>query len=116
MTAYEIAEEWQTNYTNTPLEERIEWHKKNGLVFITPKIFVIASEVYFDKEQEDIDMETTSPNAWFIELATSSDKMTPIREIMRVLPTKREWVLWCRDGINKLHSYNWDKLARKVGL
>ena len=116
MTAYEIAEEWQTNYTNTPLEERIEWHKKNGLVFITPKLFVIASEVYFDKEQEDIDMETTSQNAWLIELATRSDKMTPIREIMRVLPTKREWVLWCRDGINKLHSYNWDKLARKVGL
>jgi len=116
MTAYEIAEQWQKDYTTTPLQERIDWHTKNGLIFITPQLFVIAFETYFDKEQEDIDMETTSPNAWFIELAASSDRTMPIRNIMQVLTKKNDWVLWCRRGINSLHSYNWDKLARKVGL
>ena len=116
MTAYEIANKWQLQYGEEPLQERIDWHKDFGLVFITKKLFILATEVYYNTKEEDLDMFTLHPNAWFIELAASSDKMTPIREIMRVLPTKREWVLWCRDGINKLHSYNWDKLARKVGL
>lgn len=116
MNAYELAEVWQNKHGEDTLEERIEWHKKFGLVFITKKLFILATEVYYNSKEEDLDMLPLHPNAWFIELATSSDKMTPIKEIMRVLPIKREWVIWCKNGVSKLHSYNWDKLARKVGL
>lgn len=116
MTAYDIADEWQRRHSYIPLEERIEWHKRNGLIFITKKLFIIACESYYNQNEEDLEMNATNPNAWFIELAASSDRTIPLREIMAVLPNKQDFVLWCRRGINRLHTYNWDKLARKVGL
>jgi hypothetical protein len=116
MNAYEIAEEWQKKYGEGTLQERIEWNQKFGLVFITPKIFILANEVYYNIEEEDLDMTSANPNAWFIELAASSNPMTPIKEIMRALPSKQEFVIWVKRNVNKLHAYKWDKLARKVGL
>ena len=59
MNAYELAQEWQNKYGEDSLEERIEWHKKFGLVYVTPKLFILASELTYDPITKDLDMHNT---------------------------------------------------------
>jgi hypothetical protein len=116
MNAYEIAEEWQKKYGDETLQERIEWHQKFGLVFITPKIFILASEFNYDPITKNLHMQTANNNAWFIELAANATGESLFEHIKRILPNKQDWVLWYRRGADNLHAYNWDEFARKAGV
>ena len=116
MNAYEIAEEWQKKYGDETLQERIEWHQKFGLVFITPKIFILANELTYDPITKDLYMHNTFPNAWFIELAANASNESVFKNIVRILPNKQEWTLWFRRGSDKLHAYKWDEFTRKAGV
>ena len=107
MTAYELANDWQSRFSDHKLEERIGWHRDNGLVFITRDLLVLANEARYT----DGDLELVAPpNAWFIELAVSSRKMR-LLDILNVLPVEREWVTWCRRGGDKLHAHSWAVLS-----
>jgi hypothetical protein len=120
MNAYEIAEEWQKKYGEGTLQERIEWHKNFGLVYITPTLFFIANEVYYDYEEKFLYMNVTNTNSWFIELATNTDHNMSFKEkmkkMMQILPSKKDFVLWYRRESYLLHCYKWDNVARKVGF
>jgi hypothetical protein len=116
MTAYEIANKWQLQYGDESLQERIDWHKEFGLVFITPKIFILASELNYNPLTKYLDMQTSNTNAWFIELAANATGESLFEHIKRILPNKKEWVLWLRRGSSKLHAYKWDEFARKAGV
>jgi hypothetical protein len=116
MTAYDLANKWQLQYGEEPLQERIDWHKDFGLVFITKKLFILASELNYDPETKDIDMQTSNTNAWFIELAANATSESVFKHIVRILPNKQEWTLWFRRGSDKLHAYKWDEFTRKAGV
>lgn len=116
MNAYELAEVWQNKHGEDTLEERIEWHKKFGLVYITPKLFILASELTYDPITKDLDMQNTFTNAWFIELAINASNESLFEHVKRVLPNKTEWVVWYRNAIEKVHAYKWDEFARKAGV
>jgi hypothetical protein len=116
MNAYELAQEWQNKYGEDTLEERIEWHKKFGLVYVTPKLFILASELTYDPITKDLYMHNTFTNAWFIELAINASDESLFEHVKRVLPNKAEWVVWYRNSVEKVHAYKWDEFARKAGV
>jgi hypothetical protein len=102
----------------TPFEEILGEHLSYGLVHSTPECFLLAREVTWDPVQRAI-VEPGPVNAWFVELAASSDHSFPISEFLRVATRPHEFVLWCRQAMGRkhdIHSYRWDHLARRVGL
>ncbi len=50
------------------------------------------------------------------ELAANATGESLFEHIKRILPNKKEWVLWLRRGSDKLHAYKWDEFARKAGV
>jgi hypothetical protein len=108
MTAYEIASSWQLKFSNHKLEDRINWHQNNGLVFITPGLLVLANEARYTEGDLELG---AAPNAWFIELAVRVGGKMRLLDIFNVLPVERDWVTWCRRGSDKLHAHRWGALS-----
>jgi len=105
---------WDENVTTETFEETLGWHLSNGLVYSTPHAFMLAHECYWDGKEDSYEGE---PNAWFVELAAAVGHANPVREFMRVASRPHEWALWHRHGsFERVKAYDWNKLARKVGL
>ncbi len=127
MLAWERARQWQQENCMTPFEDVLGSHLSWGLVYSTPSVFLLASQVIWDPVKKEIiaDQPLSSlqqPNAWFVELAASSTNCSlrsPICEFLRVASQPLEFCLWRRASKNRvhdIHSYRWDKLASRVGL
>jgi hypothetical protein len=101
----------------TPFEEILGTHLSCGIIHSTPSIFLLAREVTWDPVGHEII--EGDPNAWFVELASSSAHATPVREFLRIVPHPHAWALWCRQSPGRkhdIHAYAWNKLSARVGL
>ena len=117
MTPWQTAAEWQKEHSPEGFEECIGRHLSNGFVWSTPYCFMLASEVYWDKEREAFGLNGEDPNAWFVTLAASNEACaSAAKEFMRIAPWKHPWALWCRRGEMRVRAFDWEKLSRKVGL
>jgi hypothetical protein len=115
MLSWQRAKQWWDNHsTNETFEETLGWHLTNGLIYSTPQIFLLARETHWDGAEANDD--AGPHNAWFVELAASADHANPVREFLRVASRPQQWALWCRHNSFEVRAYDWNKLARKVGL
>jgi hypothetical protein len=117
MLPWQRAKEWHdNNVTTEPFEETLGWHLTNGLVYSTDKVFLLAREVYWDADRQEVNDERQDHNAWFVELAAAVGHANPIREFLRVASRPQPWALWCRHNSFEIRAYPWGKLAKKVRL
>jgi uncharacterized membrane-anchored protein len=116
MTPWQRAKAWHDDHvTDETFEETLGWYLTHGLVYSTPEVFLLARQVYWDAEAEEMH-DDREPNAWFVELAASAGHANPVREFMRVASRPQQYALWCRHNQFEIRAYDWRKLARKVGL
>ena len=117
MAPWQTASEWQREHQTEAFEDRVGFHLSCGFVWSTPAVFMLAREVYWDREMQRFGLNGEEPNAWFVELAAANEACgNPVRELMRVAPWPHEYALWCRRGEMRVREFRWDKLSRKVGL
>lgn len=117
MTPWQKAKQWwDENTTDETYEETLGWHLSNGVVHSSPQAFMLAHEVYWDAEREEIGDDDREPNAWFVELAAAVDHANPVREFMRIVPHAQQYALWVRHNSFEIRAYDWKKLAKKVRL
>lgn len=118
MTPWERARIWHDEHISTEtFEESFGWHLSCGYVWSTPEVFLLAREVHWDADREEIAInEDLERNAWFVTLAASVGSANPVREFLRIAPHKRPWCLWCRRGEMRVRAFEWDKLSKKVRL
>lgn len=83
---------------------------------MTPDVFLLAHEVYWDNDAKQIKHEESQPNAWFVELAASRMSSGAVREFMRVATHSHKWCLWRRDNEPRVRCFDWEKLGKKVRL
>jgi hypothetical protein len=119
MLAWETARQWWLDHSSTEsFEERLGWHLSSGLVYSTPGVFFMASEVTWDPASREIIQSPIPnpplPNAWYVDLAVLHE--SPISLLMQVVPRPHEWVLFRRDNGFTIHAYRWSRFAQKVGL
>jgi len=116
MTPWQLAKQWHDEHvTDESFEETLGWYLTNGLVYSTPAVFLLARQVCWDAETEEMH-DDGEPNAWFVELAASSGHANPVREFMRVANRPQQWALWCRHNSFEIKAHDWAKLAKKVRL
>jgi hypothetical protein len=114
MLAWQKAKQWQEdNDATATFEELLGWHLSHGLVHATPQVFLLASEVRWNTEEERF--EDGEPNCWFVRLAASAGHANPVREFMRVASRPQQYAAWCRRGSFEPRIYDWNKLITKVG-
>jgi hypothetical protein len=110
MLALETAQTWWHDHSTIPFEERLGWHLSCGLVYSTRSAFMLASEVHWS----GLEILSGPPNAWFLELAVA--KGVPLSLFMQVAPHPREWVLFKRNNGFLIHSYPWERMAKRLKL
>jgi hypothetical protein len=116
MLPWQLAKAWHDEHIATEtLEELLGWHLSAGVVYSSPDAFMLAREVHWDAQREEIVNDGQSPNAWFIELAATVGNANAFGRFMRVAPRPQPWVLWCRRGEMRVRAFNWDKLFKKTG-
>jgi hypothetical protein len=116
MTPWQRAKQWHDEHiTDETLEQTLGWHLSNGVLHASPILFMLAREVFWDADKEEM-RDDCRPNAWFVELAAGAGCTNPVRECMRVVPHPHQYALWCRHNQSKIRAFDWRKLARKVGL
>lgn len=114
MTPWEKAKQWQEdNDATATFEELLGWHLSNGLVYATPEVFLLASEVRWNAEEQRF--EDGEPNTWFVRLAAAVGRANPVREFMRVATRPQQYAAWCRRGSFEPRVYSWEKLMKHVG-
>jgi hypothetical protein len=116
MTPWQRAKAWWDDHsTDETFEETLGWHLSHGVVHASPELFMLARQVYWDAEREEMH-DDREPNAWFVELAASTRCANPVRECMRVVPHAQQYALWCRHNSFEIRAYDWRKLSKKVRL
>jgi hypothetical protein len=114
MIAWEKAKQWQEeNDATASFEELLGWHLSAGYVWNSPKVFLLASEVCWNAEDQSF--ESGEPNCWFVRLAASAGHANAVRELLRVAPRPHQWVGWYRRQQFEPRVYRWDKLMKKAG-
>ncbi len=117
MLPWQRAKAWHDdNVTTETFEETLGWHLSNGLVYSTPQVFLLAREVYWDADRQEVNDERADVNAWFVELAACAGDTNPVRECMRVASRPQRWALWCRHNSFEIKAHDWAQLAKKVRL
>ena len=116
MTAWQIAKQWQDKNSSKDFYTAVCLHMATGLVFVTPQIFLLAREVFWNNDSKTISSDEDTPNAWFVELGASSGHKYAIKEFMRVAPRPHKWAVWCRRGESRARAFDWSQLAKKVRL
>ena len=104
---------WDEHVAQETFEEALGRNLSSGLVYSTPEVFLLAREVHWDAEREEITNEGER-NAWFVELAAAGHA-NPVREFMRVASRPHKWALWCRHGSFRIRAHDWTTLSKKVG-
>jgi hypothetical protein len=116
MTPWQRAKAWHEEHIATEtFAEALGWHLSAGVVYSAPDAFMLAREVRWDAEREEVSNDNQSPNAWFIELAAATGSANAFGRFMRVAPHPQPWVLWCRRGEMRVRAFNWNKLTKKIG-
>jgi hypothetical protein len=116
MLPWQLAKQWHDEHIATEtFTESLGWHLSAGVVYSSPDAFMLAREVHYDSEREEVSNDSQSPNAWFVELAAVSDGANAFGRFMRVAPHPQPWVLWCRRGEMRVRAFNWNKLTKKIG-
>jgi len=105
---------WDDHSTDETFEETLGWHLSSGLVYSTPEVFLLARQVYWNAETEEMHDEGEH-NAWFVELAAATGCGNPVREFMRVASRPQQYALWCRHNTFEIKAHDWAKLLKKVG-
>lgn len=113
MNAFQIAKAWQEENSTRDFLELCGHYLSHGILHSTQDCFLAAMPVQWDPETQRISWEG-EPNAYFVELAAGT-KTNPVREMLRVAPRPLPFILFCR-GAFRLHAWEWNRLARKVGL
>jgi hypothetical protein len=116
MHSWQIAKQWQDENSPHDFWDLVGTYIATGLVFCTPQVFLLAREVHWDGEMEQISINDKEPNAWFVELGASAGHVNPVREFMRVATRPHQWALWCRRGEMRVRAFDWETLAKKVRL
>jgi hypothetical protein len=112
--AWQIAKQWHEKYIpEQPFSEAVLNCFKEGLLYSSPEIFLCAREVLWDGETAYM---SNRPNAWFVHMAASSGHANPVKAFMQAATKPHRWVLWHRRNEERLRVFNWESLARKVGL
>ena len=116
MTPWQLAKEWHEDHNATEtFEELLGWHLSAGVVYSSPDAFMLAREVLWDAERDEVVNGGQGSNAWLVELAATAGGASAFGRFMRVAPRPHPWVLWCRRGEMRVRSFNWDKLINKTG-
>lgn len=68
---------------------------------------MLAHDLHWDVKKARTDME---PNAYFVTMAMGGT----LGRLMSLLPERREWLAWIRNGGSELKVYPWDKIEKKV--
>ena len=116
MTAWQIAQQWIQQNTDTTFEEALTRNVESGLVHASSQHFLLAHEAHYNPQNPIPLMYDLPPNAWFVELFVSTTKLNPIREFLNIIREAREYVLWCRRGTDKLRVNTWSQMLRKARL
>lgn len=116
MLAWQLADRWLKTYSTETIEQTLNRYFADGLMHVTPDVFLLAKEVCWDDKNKRINFDDTPANAWFVELAASRMPTGAIREFMRVAPRSHKWCLWRRRNEERVRCFEWDKLKQKVRL
>jgi hypothetical protein len=114
MLPWERAKIWQEENCTQSFEELLGWHLSCGVVYSTPGIFMLAHEVYYDCELNQISNDQPF-NAWFIHLAAVTSHHNPFHEMMKIAPRPHQWIAFHRRNSFEPHAYLWSRFAAKVG-
>jgi hypothetical protein len=116
MLPWELAKQWQEEHSTEDFWDLLGRHMSGGFVWITPQVFLLASEERWNAEKQEIAINDGSPaNAWFVRLAASAGHANPVGEFLRVAPHRHQYALWCRRGEMRVRAFDWEKLIKKVG-
>jgi hypothetical protein len=113
MTPWQKAKQWWDNHSTQDFWELVGEHLSSGLVHATPEVFLLASELRWNAEEERF--EGGEPNCWFVTLAAGTAGTNPVRECLRVAPHPQQYAAWCRRGSFEPRVYDWNKLISKTG-
>lgn len=108
MTAWELAAQWHEDFC--PEERLIEAVSRciaGGFVHSSDDLFVLAWEAHWDDEQKQFT--EGEHNAWVCKLAAGRDV---IAGGMRIVPHRREWIVWQRNNDGRWRAHRWDKLEK----
>lgn len=116
MLPWKKAQAWQEEHSVHPFNEVVSWYLSNGLVYNTKDSFMLATEVYWDEETEQI-LPDREPNAWFVELAATSGRIKNVlHDLVRVAPHGHKFALWARRNEPRIRAFDWETVTRKAGI
>jgi hypothetical protein len=112
MTPWQKAKAWHEEHNSTEtFEQLLGWHLSAGVVYSTPDAFMLARQVSWDEERQEVAINDDAPvNAWLVELAAGN--ADAFGRFMRVVPRPQPWVLWSRRGESRIRAFRWDNLAK----
>ena len=117
MTPWQKAQAWHDEHNSTEtFVETLGWHLSAGVVYSAPDAFMLARQVSWDEERQEIAINDDAPvNAWLVELAAVADSADAFGRLMRVAPRPQPWVLWQRRGEQRVRAFRWETLTKKLG-
>ena len=113
MNPCQIAQQWWRQYNTQDFADVLTAHLLGGYVVSTPEHFIMFHDMHWDGKEARADM--MKPNGYFVTMATSGAR-NAVAAMMRLCPSKRDYVAWVRRGGSDMKVYNWDKLKSKVGI
>jgi hypothetical protein len=113
LTPWQKAKAWQDAHSTQDFWQALGWHLSSGLVWSSPNAFMLAHEVFWCPERQEVVHDETRRNAWFVVLAGGAIGAGAVGELLRVAPHRHEFALWSRRGESRVRSFNWDKLIKK---
>jgi hypothetical protein len=112
MTPCQLAQQWWKQHNPQDFGDVLTAHLLGGYVVSTPEHFIMFHDMHWDGREARTDME---PNGYFVTMAASCAG-NAVAALMRLCPSKRDYVAWVRRSGSDMRVYNWDKLTRKVGI